>query len=128
MLNITYFSLKLLELLVLRFPVCLNLLLGLVSRLLYTLCAVCSSQFPFLLELVFACAELCSHSLARQQLARRIQLILSLQTRPTSLDNLLSFPLSLHTISVSPFIPNRILSSRGRTSRSVWIPAEFCAD
>ena len=54
-----YLRLELLELLILRLLVCINLLLRLVSGLLYTLCAVYPSQ----LSIVVPAAEELAHIL-----------------------------------------------------------------
>ena len=124
----TYFSFKLLELLVLRLPVCLDLLLGLVSCFLYTFCAIYGSQFALLPEFLCACKELCSHSLAATKLASRHQFIPHVHSKPTSLNNLLSFPLSLYSISFSSLNCHHSLLRRVPTSSRVWIPAEFCAE
>jgi len=126
--KLTYFGLKLFELLVLRFPVCLDLLLGLISCLLYALCAVCFGQVSFLLEFVCACVELYSHSLATVKSALRNKFILHPHAKDTSLNDLLSFPLSLYSISFAPFDSHHSLLRRMPTSSRVWIPAEFCAD
>ena len=48
-----YLSLELLELLILRLLVCVNLLLRFVSGLLYTLCAVYPSQLSIVVLAVF---------------------------------------------------------------------------
>ena len=85
----TYLRLELLELPVLVFPICINLLLRLVSRLLYTLCAIYTSQLflsftCFLKALTFSSYNpVSSHSIPFQT------------EKLTSLDNFLRLPLSL---------------------------------